>query len=1159
MPDSGTVFRRRVRAEREQLKAPAATGLNTAKGESDMKRNTFLLILLLILCAALPCAGRTGALAEDGGPDYADAWVNHWEMENRPENTLDITRNGDGTLNMWFHFPDAEDLIFDFDPYDFESVAFGEPADFINGQLFIEADNGGRLEVQLFSGAMKKDHPLYGYTIHFDSSGMTGDTLYYLSDNPPDLAEMFGWTPDEGPGFEEDDLYVSEEECQDLFRMLSQYTMTASSGAGAWEGRLKIRPDGHFTGYYYDTDDDVTYEVSFSGDFLFMGTEKRGDTVYGLWAENLATENTPGTEAVSEYGGRIVYDEAPVRDREYLLLTLPGTPDDEIPGMVRAEIGGTWDEWEDYSRFITLTREDGWGFFADPGQTEVPELNPSATATPAPPVDGQVIVDDELWTLSVTGKEMVYGQPVYNLRIRNNSSRTLSLTISGLIRYYEIDTMDLRTQDLNWIGYGMNQVNMKLQAGSDLTYQMFLKSSGVELRTTDDLRMVDLRCRMTDADAGDGRTLREYPHLLLDWDDRVSLEDLLTPLSLITPQELSENLSVISIQALGTYRFCNGQEVILCQVANRSGSQLSTGASGIIKDHTTQFFFEPSVNGQPCAVDAAMRRNDGTLLYGNLLQPGETAPMLIAFRTDGKDVRNITDASFVLEVHTPTDKEALFRRVGRYVCSLHIDPAPAALSETPTPEPAPERDRLPDETPAPEPSETPATEPSETPAAEPSGTPAPADSAGGWTGYWMTRDDSMAEMIITENGDGTLAARAMFLPAGDCDAVLTPQPDGSMRFRSRYEHLIGDLVRQEDGSLRLTITGGSTMEDEEATEYQGYYARGFVYYPAVYDEMWYQTPEDAAATEEDWLGDWTAQSDKGRFTLSIRRENGALRVDISLGRYHFSGRGELASDTIMVPYDDDFSCELLLNRKLKRVAMMEVGSSIEEVYDLTGNPYYGVTIFRRADLSVTVPEELRKETDGIPPVHILSETAEPDPEPAEDSAGLLPIPGVSGCMQVQVSRVDATSYIKGKEDPSAYAPERMIDGDESTVFQFSTKTTKLGKEYLYFDFAAPAALDQLWIKNGYWKNVNGTDQYTRNCRVKKMTVSVRYAGSDSYKKIKSLTLKDDGWGYGWGMYTLSRQENVTGVRISIDAKYTGTKFKNDVCISEIMFVQTTGR
>ena len=100
-----------------------------------MKRNAFPVILFLVFCAVLLCAGPACARAEDDGADYADAWVNHWEMENRPENTLDITRNGDGTLNMWFQFPDAEDLIFDFEPYDFESVAFGEPGDFINGNL----------------------------------------------------------------------------------------------------------------------------------------------------------------------------------------------------------------------------------------------------------------------------------------------------------------------------------------------------------------------------------------------------------------------------------------------------------------------------------------------------------------------------------------------------------------------------------------------------------------------------------------------------------------------------------------------------------------------------------------------------------------------------------------------------------------------------------------------------------------------------------------------------------------------------------------------------------------------------------------------------------------------------------------------------------------
>lgn len=1108
---------------------------------------------------------------------------------------------------------------------------------------------------------------------------------------------------------------LAEDGAGELFNTLCWYTLTASSGAGGWEGWLKIENDGVFNGYYYDTDDSVTYEVSFSGEFLPTATEKRGETVYALWVESLETDNVPGTEAESNYGDRIVYDDAPFGAGEYLLLTLPGTPADEIPETVRAEIGGTWNEWDDYSRFFTLTREDGWGFFADSTRSAKPS-QPDPTRPPVPdgPMDGEILIDDDLWTLCVTGKDRVYGQPYYTLRMRNKSSMNLSLTIRGQVRYYDIRTFDMRHEDISKSEYGSDFVTLKLPMGCDITWQMFIQANGLELDQLDDLRMVDLWCQLDDTDAHTPDILREYQHVHIDWDDRVTLDDLLTPRSLISPQEISGDPSLISIKAQGTYLFANGQECILCQVTNHSDALLSVSAAGTIRDYTTDFFFEPSCNGKPYAPESVLRMKDGTVRRTKI-QPGETVPMFVTYKDEtGRNVKDITDASFVLFVTTPAAEKSSSRTVWRYACYLHFDPAPAVQTAAPTPTPellpknvtrlpngnlrydnglisfeytsqiypsvmkaegetvivlfappyqdkmftyqvfVPELDRLmtytellnmklspagaseladqqiakwreyeekydpnvrerafvtvsgrkavryrtirtvPSTDPRPsdyilwlsdgvlwlrvyehptddlqaairlflntlevrnavdtwvsedgspsvtQPPATPA--PTDTPA--PTTAPAPAADLSPWIGYWKTHDDSYAEMIITDNGDGTLQARAMFLAAGDTDAVLRPEADGSMRFESRYGNLTGSMIRGADGTLRLAITGGYTMEDDEATEYQGYYARGFVYYPAAYEEMWYQTPEDAASTEDDWIGTWTAQGGEGEFTLSIGRKAGGLGVEITLGRYHFSGMADLAGDTVMAMYDDDFNCLLLLNRKLQQIAMMEVGSSIDEVYDLVGNPYYGAIMFRRSEINLTVPEEFRDAVNGTPPDYLLT----------DGSGSLLPIPGESGWMQVPASRVNATSYIVGK-NPDAYRPERAIDGDEATAFQFSTKTTKLGKAFLEFDFDTPVSLDQLWIKNGFWKAADGKDMYTRNSRVKKMTVFIRSEGSGKYRELKAVTLKDDGWQNGWKTVDLGRQTGVTGVRIRIDAKYAGSKYPNDVCISEIMFVQ----
>ena len=205
------------------------------------------------------------------------------------------------------------------------------------------------------------------------------------------------------------------------------------------------------------------------------------------------------------------------------------------------------------------------------------------------------------------------------------------------------------------------------------------------------------------------------------------------------------------------------------------------------------------------------------------------------------------------------------------------------------------------------------------------------------------------------------------------------------------------------------------------------------------------------------------------------------------------------------------------------------------------------------------PEEDRPEPEPAP-----EPEQKPEPEPVQQQVpqynpaeeALIPIAGRPGSMQVPVAQVNASSYIVGK-DPTAYMPFRMTDGIETTAFQFSAKDSPLGNTYLYFDFEVPSALDQLWIKNGFWKKTDGKDQYGRNCRVKRMTVEFRYAGGAGYQDPQTVTLKDDKKRKDWAVVDLGRRTDVTGIRIRIDEIYQGSKFKYDVCISEIMFVKRT--
>ena len=154
--------------------------------------------------------------------------------------------------------------------------------------------------------------------------------------------------------------------------------------------------------------------------------------------------------------------------------------------------------------------------------------------------------------------------------------------------------------------------------------------------------------------------------------------------------------------------------------------------------------------------------------------------------------------------------------------------------------------------------------------------------------------------------------------------------------------------------------------------------------------------------------------------------------------------------------------------------------------------------------------------------------------------------------EAAVASVDATSWIVGK-DPDAYAPHRMIDEDETTAFQFSTKTTPLGQEYLIFYLGGPSDVSTLWIKNGFWKITDGKDQYVRNSRVKTMTVDFEYDWAETYTDAMTVTLPDDRARRSWTEIGLGKHERVTAVRFLIRDIYTGSKYPNDVCISEVRF------
>ena len=126
-----------------------------------------------------------------------------------------------------------------------------------------------------------------------------------------------------------------------LLSSLNGLQLSFMSGAGAWSSELMMQEDGLFVLNYHDSDmgssgegyDATIYVCEASG--RFDQVRKINDTTYTMHLAELAVENQPGTEWISEeYGARVRYvasDPYGLDNTETVTVYLPGTPLDAIP------------------------------------------------------------------------------------------------------------------------------------------------------------------------------------------------------------------------------------------------------------------------------------------------------------------------------------------------------------------------------------------------------------------------------------------------------------------------------------------------------------------------------------------------------------------------------------------------------------------------------------------------------------------------------------------------------------------------------------------------------------------------------------------------------------------------------------------------------------
>ena len=126
-----------------------------------------------------------------------------------------------------------------------------------------------------------------------------------------------------------------------LLSSLDGLQLSFMSGAGAWSSDLMMQEDGRFVLNYHDSDmgssgegyDATIYVCEASG--RFDQVQKINDTTYTMRLAEIAIENQPGTEWITEESGaRVRYvasDPYGLDNTETVTVYLPGTPLDAIP------------------------------------------------------------------------------------------------------------------------------------------------------------------------------------------------------------------------------------------------------------------------------------------------------------------------------------------------------------------------------------------------------------------------------------------------------------------------------------------------------------------------------------------------------------------------------------------------------------------------------------------------------------------------------------------------------------------------------------------------------------------------------------------------------------------------------------------------------------
>ncbi len=170
----------------------------------------------------------------------------------------------------------------------------------------------------------------------------------------------------------------------DLFRELSDWSFTFSSGAGGWGTGLYFNPDGSFWGDYHDSemgstgpgyDYGTVYVCSFTG--KCDSYEEISEGIYRLHIASLEYEPA-GVETIEEELRYITSEPYGLENTDELIVYMPGVPLDQLAdgymdwiahGHFSQYVGPDFTWYEDYPEELPFVgiynpADEGYGFYS---------------------------------------------------------------------------------------------------------------------------------------------------------------------------------------------------------------------------------------------------------------------------------------------------------------------------------------------------------------------------------------------------------------------------------------------------------------------------------------------------------------------------------------------------------------------------------------------------------------------------------------------------------------------------------------------------------------------------------------------------------------------------------------------------------------------------